>query len=595
MIIYNHKKEFIGIDEKDLRALKLSSLAELQNEAVDFADLFVKTPGYIHNFKHVHWLDFIGSADSIDENKVIISVKGRNFKATVDLRTLYLVDAPSKPAYGVVFSGIRELTKEENERISGDLVQRSVVRPVDAVEPVDIVSSQTAPVEPESFEETSYEEPVVAKEESVVPPVKEVIEDPYAVTRDEVQEQEEIPLDLGDELFETPQEESELSLELPQEEQSPYEPEESISLDIEPQSTESAVVIDEDDKFKDYRYDPELASNELGLPVDLVEEFIQDFIAQAYEFKPELYEALDNGRMDSVRMNSHKLKGVAANLRIEDAYDALVTINTSDDVDEVKRTLDRFYNYILKKLAGEDVTVQSSASSQKEEASEQEESLELDLDEISLESPSEEEIAQVSQNAPVDKSGESDVQNDENDVQEEEEKLDLLLDDDEELELSIAEDEPQEEPQASDMAEESQKVELDLDDELELEIKDEEEPATVPDSSEEHIAIAEEEGYAVDKGQLASELGIDPQTYTELLEDYLTDVSVGLDQLNESISLQDEDSMKKLAIRLKGMSDNMRLKEIASLFEKLASDADANKEAIVEEIRNKIDSIKKVG
>jgi len=42
MVIYNHKKEFVGIEEKDLRVLRLATLAELQNEAADFADLFVR-------------------------------------------------------------------------------------------------------------------------------------------------------------------------------------------------------------------------------------------------------------------------------------------------------------------------------------------------------------------------------------------------------------------------------------------------------------------------------------------------------------------------------------------------------------------------
>ena len=59
MLIYNYKKEFLGIDENDLTALGLSNLADLRAEAADFADLFVKTPGFIHNFKHVHWIDYI--------------------------------------------------------------------------------------------------------------------------------------------------------------------------------------------------------------------------------------------------------------------------------------------------------------------------------------------------------------------------------------------------------------------------------------------------------------------------------------------------------------------------------------------------------
>lgn len=78
MLIYNYKKEFLGIDESDLELLGLSNLADLRAEAADFADLFVKTPGFIHNFKHVHWIDYITCNDSGVESKAIIHIKNKN-------------------------------------------------------------------------------------------------------------------------------------------------------------------------------------------------------------------------------------------------------------------------------------------------------------------------------------------------------------------------------------------------------------------------------------------------------------------------------------------------------------------------------------
>ena len=74
MLIYNYKKEFLGIDEADLEALGLNNLEELRSESADFADLFVKTPGHIHNFKHVHWIDYVTNKDGA-EAKVIIHIK----------------------------------------------------------------------------------------------------------------------------------------------------------------------------------------------------------------------------------------------------------------------------------------------------------------------------------------------------------------------------------------------------------------------------------------------------------------------------------------------------------------------------------------
>jgi len=40
-----------------------------------------------------------------------------------------------------------------------------------------------------------------------------------------------------------------------------------------------------------YVFDPHIASKELGLPLDLIEEFIQDFIDQANDFKNGLYKS----------------------------------------------------------------------------------------------------------------------------------------------------------------------------------------------------------------------------------------------------------------------------------------------------------------
>lgn len=562
MVIYNHKKEFVGIEEKDLRALKLASLAELQSEAADFADLFVKTPGHIHNFKHVHWLDFIGSADSIDENRVIISVKGRNFKATIELHTIFLVDEPAKEAYGVIFNNMRELTKEESERISGDLIQRDVPR---AVEP-----EPAAPELEEEFEEENNE----------VFSSQEMIEDPYAA-----KDEEPLTLDLETPAFEEEEQEEKIE---PSVEEAPLE----ISLEEEESPAEESVYVsEEEDRFIDYHYDPELAAKELGLPSDLVEEFIQDFIAQAHEFKPDLYEALDAGRMDNLRMLSHKLKGVAANLRIEDAHDALVTINTSDDVDLVKRTLDRFYNFILKKLAGEEVEVVNTAQPQaaaeeqtQPEETAAEDAITLDLDdEAILEAPSEKEVKEEAQQSSED-----------------EEKIELDLDED-------LFGEPLQSTSSASQQQEEEKLELNLQDEdddealLELtlaedednETLEEEEPAElIKENEDKREERYETKQIQIDKGHIARELGIDVEAYDELLGDYVSDMHGGLVQLEEAIKSGDDESAKKLALRLKGMSDNMHLSDISEELERFIKDDTANKVALVKKIIIQIDSIK---
>ena len=102
--------------------------------------------------------------------------------------------------------------------------------------------------------------------------------------------------------------------------------------------------INQDNNINEtYEYDPKIASNELGLPIDLVQEFIQDFISQSYSFKTELYNSVSSFDLHKAKLLTHKLKGVAANLRIQDALNLLTKINLSDDVTELSNDLDNFY------------------------------------------------------------------------------------------------------------------------------------------------------------------------------------------------------------------------------------------------------------
>ena len=88
MIIYNNKKEFLGIDKDSLKSLGYSSLAELQSEAADFGDLFVKTPGHVHNFVHVHWIDFVLCEDDRNACKAIIHAKNKNLNCILEIKTI---------------------------------------------------------------------------------------------------------------------------------------------------------------------------------------------------------------------------------------------------------------------------------------------------------------------------------------------------------------------------------------------------------------------------------------------------------------------------------------------------------------------------
>ena len=171
--------------------------------------------------------------------------------------------------------------------------------------------------------------------ETEVEKAPNVIDDVYEnkINVEDFASDEPISIDLGPDDFAETEEE--------------VEPE--VIKEVEPViEKEKEVPVDENEPFANYVFNPEIASEELGLTVDLVEEFIQDFIAQALRFKEELYTSAKNGDLDNVKIQSHKLKGVAANLRVEDALDTLTVINSSDDVAVIKTNLDRLYRMIEK-------------------------------------------------------------------------------------------------------------------------------------------------------------------------------------------------------------------------------------------------------
>ncbi len=123
---------------------------------------------------------------------------------------------------------------------------------------------------------------------------------------------------------------------------------ESVLDDEEAQKVKELLDEADEDASDSYHFDPHIASKELGLPLDVIEEFVSDFIAQAFEYKEELYASAVAEDFTTAHEIAHKLKGVATNLRIENAFEKLVTINNSSDKAEIAEQLDAFYAIIEK-------------------------------------------------------------------------------------------------------------------------------------------------------------------------------------------------------------------------------------------------------
>ena len=484
MLIYNFQKEFLGIDEKDLHTLGYKDLAQLRTEVSDFADLFVKTPGYIHNFQHVHWIDFITCAESNEESKVIINTSSKSYRAIITITNAYLVDNPSQKAYLIHLNNLRALTPQEYDNISNDVIQKPI--------------PQAAPTE----------QAITQKKEK-----NKVIQDEYDIPSN-VEKDLDKMLDIGDLSIETQ------APEKPVEKEPILETEPQLHVTPQKEYVAPKKELEEQPK-NTYVFDPHIASKELGLPLDLIEEFIQDFIDQANDFKNGLYTALEEGDINNVKILSHKLKGVAANLRIEDAHEVLSIVNAASDADIIKMNLDNFYNIIAKLSTKEvtDVAINDEEVPQK-----------INLPELS----------------------------DDEFIAPDDEKLELIPQEPEEL-LEFKEEEIEETP-------------------LEIQKKEAKpEIATEPTlnfKEEPEIEAQNEEKYSKEK--IAKEIGLDLESFNELFKDFVKEASNIFEKINNAIVNDDYKTVQRQALKLKGMSDNMRMHAFTNKLETLMHSTDKN-------------------
>lgn len=585
MLIYNYQKEFLGIDEADLKALGFSNLLQLRSESADFADLFVKTPGYVHNFKHVHWIDFIACAQSSEDSKVIIHAKNKNYRATIHINTAYLIDNPSQKAYFITLANLRELSSIENGQIAHDLQEKPAPKTTTAKTALfanqNLEELPTNPqddiIEIESFGAVS-QDPYEFEDKSVVidtfdTSTTEVIEDEYddEIFLDEeptIQERE-VPQeintstsnDFADEDIKLDLDMDDLDFEetIPQESATKIKEstvqKESIAEKTPLPSSSSDVNFE-----NEYIYNPKVASDELGLPIDLIEEFIGDFIAQAAEFKEEIYTSLTNGDMENVKVLSHKLKGVAANLRVEDAFEVLSIVNTSSNYDEVKINLDRFYK-IIAKLSGESVesTPISLPQTSPTEITKEEE---LDTDDFEISFKEENESVAVAPTLEEESYMDNTPYEETKPVLEDEdfEINEELLQIDEDLDLFEPDEVlKREEVEKVDFSEEKEEL-LEAEPEIEIDLME---------ADEEELELS------YDKDSAAHEIGIDKESFDELFKDYLSETSLLVEEVEKSIEDNNFGMWKESAIQIKSMSDNMRINELNQELESLIDTKDA--------------------
>jgi len=329
---------------------------------------------------------------------------------------------------------------------------------------------------------------------------------------------------------------------------------ESILDDEEAQKVKDLLdeTSDDEETQKLPEYEPQFAANELGLPVEEIEEFIQDFINQAYDFKDELYASLGNNDLENVKSLSHKIKGVAANLRMQEALDTISVVNTSSDSAEIEASLDAFYK-VVDRLAG----INTSSSSE-EETTDLDELEEFNTEELELEDELE-----LDEELTLDEEPELDeLELDEDELENEftfdEEEAEAAIDKavTEELALEKEELEPNEDPET----EEEETTELDELEEFnteELELEEDEAPELNEFTFDEEEAESE-----IDKavtGELALELDEEETTELDELEEFNTEeLELDEDELENEFTFDEEEAESAID---KAVTEELALEE----------------------------------
>ena len=96
-----------------------------------------------------------------------------------------------------------------------------------------------------------------------------------------------------------------------------------------------------------FDFQVEEAANDLSLPVELIEEFVNDFIDQAREETIKMITAYEKGDLDSIQKIGHLLKGTSSNLRIKPLADTLYQIQFCEDSSRLDYLIKDYWGHFL--------------------------------------------------------------------------------------------------------------------------------------------------------------------------------------------------------------------------------------------------------
>jgi hypothetical protein len=91
----------------------------------------------------------------------------------------------------------------------------------------------------------------------------------------------------------------------------------------------------------------EEAANDLSLPVELIEEFVHDFIEQAHTETKKMLDAYEKGDLETIQKIGHLLKGTSSNLRINALSDTLYKIQFCEESSQLEDFIKEYWAHFL--------------------------------------------------------------------------------------------------------------------------------------------------------------------------------------------------------------------------------------------------------
>lgn len=98
---------------------------------------------------------------------------------------------------------------------------------------------------------------------------------------------------------------------------------------------------------KHFNFQLEEAANDLSLPVELIKEFVHDFIEQARIETKNMLKAYEEGDLEKIQSIGHLLKGASSNLRINALSDTLYKIQFCENEDGLDDMIKDYWAHFL--------------------------------------------------------------------------------------------------------------------------------------------------------------------------------------------------------------------------------------------------------